>query len=79
MVSPAALDALRARRAALLRQLQLIETLIAAQTGMCAFAAIDDRLAVSLDAACLANGPCGMTVADLRELPAAPEPGPGLN
>lgn len=72
-------DALEALRAALLHQLQLIETLIAAETGMCAYAAIDDRLAVSLDAACVANGVCGIPVADLRELPAAPEPAPGVN
>lgn len=75
----AALVALRARRAVLLRQLQLVETMIAAETGMCAFHALDDRLAESLDAACLANGLCGIPVADLREMPAAPEPGPGLN
>jgi len=29
---------------------------------------------VSLDAACLANGACGVPVADLRELPAEPAP-----
>lgn len=75
----AALEALRARRAVLLRQLQLLETMIAAETGMCAFRALDDRLAESLDAACLANGLCEISVADLRELPAAPEPGLGLN
>jgi len=78
-VSPTSLVNLRAQRAVPLRQRQLIETMIAAESGMCAFTAIDDRLAVSLDAACLANGACGMPVAELRELPAAPAPLPGLN
>jgi hypothetical protein len=78
-VSPTTLANLRAQRAVLLRQLQLVETMIAAETGMCAFTAIDDRLAESLDAACLANGVCGIPVADLRALPAAPEPLPGAN
>lgn len=75
----ARLDNLRTQRAILLRQVQLLDTAIAAETGMCAFSPIDDRLAESLDAACLANGPCGMTTADLRELSEPPAPLPGMN
>lgn len=75
----AQLDALRSQRATLLRQLLLIETAIAAETGMCAFRVLDDRLAAPLDAACLANGLCEMTTGDLRDLPEPPEPAPGLN
>lgn len=78
-MSPTRLDNLRAQRAVLLRQVALLDIAIAAETGMCAFTALDDRLAESLDAACLANGPCGLAAADLRELPIAPEPGPALN
>lgn len=73
------LDSLRAQRQLLLLQLALLETAIAAEGATCTFKMLDDRLAESLDAACLANGHCGIAVADLRELPVAPEPGLGLN
>lgn len=75
----ARLDALRSQRAILLCQVQLLETAIAAEAGMCSFKSLDDRLAASLDAACLANGPCELTLADLHDLPGPPEPQPGQN
>lgn len=75
----ARLDALRFQRAILLRQLQLLETAIAAESGMCSFKSLDDRLAGSLDAACLANGPCGLSMADLNDMPEPDNPLPGVN
>lgn len=73
------LSALRAQRQLLLFQLALLDTAIAAEGATSAFKMLDDRLTEALDDMCQANAACEMTVADLRALPAAPEPGLGLN
>lgn len=73
------LTALRAQRQLLLFQVALLDIAISAESATSAFKVLDDRLAEALDDMCQLNAACDMTVADLRELPAAHEPGLGLN